>query len=429
MKKIKTTPTKKNKKSGGKKHPLLVQILLGILAAGVLTVCIVATAVIANIVSFANGETAIDLDDYRDNQNQTTIIMAYDKNNNPYEYERLHGAENRIWVDLSNMSPYMYDVAVAMEDKRFETHHGVDWRRTASSAVYSALSVVTNKVKTQGGSTITQQLIKNLTDSREVTLIRKYNEIRYALNLEKNFNKSEIMEAYLNTIYLGESCYGVKTAAEKYFGKDIKDLNMAECASLLAITQSPYALDPLIFPEDNKARQEYCLGMLLETGKITQEEYEEAKSYKLVYTNSPDYVPSEDIKKKPAQEEKLYDFYTEYIIDSLIADFQNKLGYSKKKATDLVFYGGLRVYAAVDPDMQAIVTRVYSNRETFAKEENTPEHLRRSPQWSLWTMQAESALWRARRGPRAATEAQTARQIPRVHPVLRLSRFPSILLR
>ena len=136
----------------------------------------------------------------------------------------------------------------------------------------------------QGGSTITQQLIKNLTDEKQVTVARKFNEILSALNLERYFEKDEILEAYLNTIYLSEGCYGVKTAAEEYFGKDVADLNIAECACIAGITQFPTKYDPLINTEENKRRQKQVLGAMLEEGAITQEQYDEAVNYKLIFT-------------------------------------------------------------------------------------------------------------------------------------------------
>lgn len=354
------------------KHSAKWQVVIAVLLVLVITMCVVIASVLTYVISFANGECAIDLESYKNNQNQTTIIYAYDKNNNPYEYCRLNNSENRIWVDLSDMGPYMYKTVISMEDKRFESHEGVDWFRTASASARSLLSKFIPDISVQGGSTITQQLIKNLTGEDDITLVRKFNEITYALNLEKNYEKTEIAEAYLNTIYLGENCYGVQTAAEKYFGKNVGDLNLAECASLLAITNAPTDFNPLINPENNKERQEYCLNELLDQGKITQEEYDEAMAYDLVFTNDPDYVPSEEMKNKQKPDESKYDFYTEYVIDSVIEDLQTQCGYSKNKAVEMVFYGGLRIYSAVDPDVQKVVTRVYENRETFKKEEDTP---------------------------------------------------------
>ena len=148
------------------------------------------------------------------------------------------------------MSPYIEDAVIALEDTRFKKHHGVDWIRTIGV-------IVKPQNLGQGGSTITQQLIKNLTNNKEVTVVRKFYEILSALNLEENYDKDTILEAYLNTLYLGSGCYGVKTASEKYFGKDISELNAAECAVLVSITKAPTKYNPLINPDKNRERQVY----------------------------------------------------------------------------------------------------------------------------------------------------------------------------
>ena len=179
----------------------------------------------------------------------------------------------------------------------------------------------------QGGSTITQQLIKNLTGDKDVTIVRKFREILYALNLERNYSKDEILEAYLNTIYLGEGCYGVKTAAEKYFGKDVSELNLAECTALLGITQYPYKYDPLVNPENNKARQKYGLDVLLEEGTISQKEYDEAIAYSLVFTNSKEYKAAhKDDKKAAESESKIQSYYVDYVVDQVIDDLMEQYG-------------------------------------------------------------------------------------------------------
>ena len=132
--------------------------------------------------------------------------------------------------------------------------------------------------------------------------MRKFNEILSALNLERNYSKDEIVEAYMNTVYLSNGCYGVKTAAERYFGKDISELNIAECACLASITQYPNLYDPLKNPEDNRVRAEYCMEQMLKEGFITQEEYDEAMAYEMVYTNSANYQGS-TVEEEEEEEE------------------------------------------------------------------------------------------------------------------------------
>lgn len=316
--------------------------------------------VLHNVIKTVHGDRIVDLEFYKQNQDQTTIIYAYDESNNLVELVRVHGSENRVWVESENMSEWMGKAFVALEDKRFEKHNGVDWVRTIGG-------VVKSKFK-QGGSTITQQLIKNLTGENGRTINRKYNEILSALNLEKHYDKPVILEAYLNTIYLSEGCYGVKTAAEKYFGKDVKELNLAECACIAAITQTPGRYDPLINPKNNKERQEMCLKMMLEQKMITKEQYDEAVNYKLVFTNSPDYVPSnENIDKELTNENEIWSYYVDYVISSVIKDLK-AAGYSNYEATRMVYSGGLRIHSAVDLKIQDIVEDVYTNRKGFPAE-------------------------------------------------------------
>lgn len=350
-----------NKKKGAK------TILFSALIVILLTCFIVGFCLLIYVISFKNGDVAIDLDSYKNNQNQTSILYAKNSDNSLTEIGRLHGEENRIWVNLDGIPDDLQKAFVALEDKRFKKHRGVDWVRTTSA-------VVKDHFKT-GGSTITQQLIKNLTHENEVTFSRKFNEILYALNLEKHFSKDEILEAYLNTIPLGSGCYGVNTASQTYFGKELKELNTAECAVLASITKAPTRYNPLINPEYNKERQETCLRMMREQGYITETEYNDAKNFKLVFTNSPDYVPSEKVKKeqKKSNKKEVQSYYVDYVIDTLIKDFMEQYGYDEKEAWKMVYYGGLKIYTVANPSVQASMENVYENRITFPNEPNKVE--------------------------------------------------------
>lgn len=363
----KSRPKEKKPLSKGAKTALTV--LCSALAVCVCTALVVGLSMIIYITVNTYGEPMIDLETYKSEQSQTTIVYGYDKDNKEVELARLHGEENRIWVDKEDMPKELLQAAVALEDKRFYKHGGVDWQRVASSIFVHGMS--------QGGSTITQQLIKNLTDNKEVTINRKFNEILYALNLEKNAEKEDILEAYLNTIYLGEGCNGVYTAAEKYFGKDVKDLNVAECATLVSITQFPTKYDPLINPEKNKVRQEYCLETMKDEHMLTEEEYEAAKNYKLVFTNSPEYKADPNKQKTEVKKEndKIYNYYVEYVIDEVCRDLQDEYGWTKSQAMDKINYGGLRIYTAVDLDVQAALDDVFANRKgfPFPKEKDTKD--------------------------------------------------------
>lgn len=308
---------------------------------------------VAGIYGFTvvHGDPVFDLNEEKYSQNQTSFIYGTDSKGETIEITRLHGEENRIWVDMEDMSPYMKKAFIALEDKRFEKHHGVDWFRTMSAIVkYQAK---------QGGSTITQQLVKNLTDENQATFVRKFNEILAALNLEKNYDKNEIIEAYMNTIYLSHGCYGVKTAAEKYFGKEISELNAAECACLASITQFPDKYDPLNHPKENRDRQLFCLGKMLEEGYLTQAEYDEAVAYEMIFTNSENYKGS-TVKEEKKKDEVINSYYTDFVIDEVLSDLK-KMGYTERTAKKMLYGGGLRIYTAIDFDIQKSVENVYEN--------------------------------------------------------------------
>lgn len=342
---------KKQKASTGSK--------IGKVLLGILLVCVVVGVVCFSVISIygysvVHGDPVFNLTEEKYSQNQTSFIYGTDSDGNDIEITRLHGEENRIWVNLSDMNEYMPKAFIAAEDQRFDRHHGVDWTRLVGI-------IVKRSNRGQGGSTITQQLIKNLTDENDVTLVRKFNEILSALNIEKNYSKNEIIEAYLNTIYLSSGCYGVKTASEKYFGKNVSDLNIAECACIAAITQFPSQYDPLRHPEKNKKRQTWILGQMLKQGYISQEQYDEAINYEMVFTNSENYQGSQVSGEESSVNDNIIEnYYVDCVIKTVLEDLQ-KMGYTEKKAKSLLYGGGLKVYTAIDFDVQEALEDVYEN--------------------------------------------------------------------
>lgn len=338
--------------------------MVSIISIFVLTALIIVGYVFINIIAVTNGDPVINLESAKNNQNQTSFLYATDSDGKQIELLRLHGTENRIWVDLKDIPQNMRDAFIALEDQKFEEHKGVDWKRTIAV-------MIVPKYKGQGGSTLTQQLVKNITGNNEVTFVRKYNEILTALNLEKNYEKDQILEAYLNTLYLGQGCYGVETAAETYFGKEVGELNYAECAVIAAITQKPYSLDPIKNPEANRKRQIYCLDEMLAEGKINQQQYDEAVNYDLVFTSDDDYVPSaaeierQKNKKEATNNKEVQSFYVDFVIADVIDNLQKELGCSYKEATNMIYGGGLKIYTAVDLDVQKKVENVYVNKTNW----------------------------------------------------------------
>ena len=227
-------------------------------------------------------ELDVSLEDYRINQSST---IWYDDGSGIYkELVTLTGKENREWVDYENIPKYMEQAVVAIEDKRFYDHKGVDWYRTSGALIDMFFTMR----KTYGGSTITQQVLKNVTGHDEVTVQRKLTEIFGALELEKRYDKQEIMEWYLNVAYFGEGCYGVQTAAQTYFGKDISQLSLAECAAIAGITNLPTYYDPFYNEENNKERQEVILHEMYNQGFISYAEYRQACAEELLFARTPE---------------------------------------------------------------------------------------------------------------------------------------------
>ena len=240
-----------------------------ILLVFVLTAAIFAGIFSAYINSSMRGRVEVYLDEF---ETKVSTELYYQEPSSG-EWTMYHtlflDSENRIWVDLEQIPKDLQKAVIAIEDKRFYKHKGVDWHGTAR-AIFSTIF----GGSVQGGSTITQQLVKNVTGDNQNTVKRKVMEIYRAQEMEKRYEKDEILEAYLNEVYFGYSCYGVVTASLKYFNKDVSELSLAECASLVAITNNPSLYDPLQTDwglENNRTRQLLVLGAMLEQGKTERE--------------------------------------------------------------------------------------------------------------------------------------------------------------
>ena len=220
----------------------ILRMLLTVLMVLVIAGLIVGVSLGIYILGLANEPTGIDLN--ARSLNLSSFIYTKNPDTGEFEeYQTLYGVENRIWVDLNDMPKYMPEAIIAIEDKRYLEHHGVDWKRTGS-AIFSLLTGSDN----YGGSTITQQLNKNITDDNEVSLTRKLREIFRALNIEKEYSKDDIIEAYLNVVNFGNNCQGVEAASELYFDKPIGECTICECAAIAGITQNPSQWNPLVYP-------------------------------------------------------------------------------------------------------------------------------------------------------------------------------------
>ena len=194
----------------------------------------------------------------------------------------------------------------------------------------------------------------------ETTYKRKFNEILKALNFEKNYSKKDIIEAYLNTVSLGAGCYGVKTAAETYFGKEVSELNLLECCALAGITKAPYTNNPYVNKDGNfQKRIDRCLYAMWEEGKISE------KTYNKYLGKSPKVKPKGSVSTDSEEKTDILSWYEEYVIDQVIADLQKEYEYDYQEASRMIYYGGLRIYAAVDIDMQKTLEDMYRNRTGF----------------------------------------------------------------
>ena len=244
------------------------------------------------------------------------------------------------------MPQNLIDAFVAVEDKRFYEHEGVDWLRTAKAMLNYIFKFDNTSF---GGSTITQQLIKNLTGNNETTPKRKIEEVFRAVDLENRLGKNEILEIYLNVVFLSQNCYGVQSASKLYFNKDVSELSLLECASLASIVQNPSKFDPYKHPENNIKRARLVLSLMQEQGYISNEEFEVAVSQNLDVNKNIETVNSK----------KTYSWYTEAIIDEVTEDLSKEYNISKEEAREQVFSGGLNIYSLIDPGLQEIAEDIF----------------------------------------------------------------------
>ena len=281
------------------------------------------------------------------NLNLSSTVYVLDENGVAKEYTKAYTNENRIWVDFKNIPKHMKDAIIAIEDKRFYSHSGIDFKRLFG-AVFSILS----RGRVFGGSTLTQQLIKNITGENEVSITRKFKEIIRSLNFERKYSKDEILELYLNIVNFGSGCYGVQTAANLYFNKDISKCSVAECAAIAGITQNPCGYNPLANPKNNKKRREIVINEMFSQGMISKAEYEKAmnESKNMVFKRKKGVKKQENVH--------VHDWYTEVLFNDVINDLSVKYKISRDVAEKMLYTQGLKIYSAMDQTAQSIAQRV-----------------------------------------------------------------------
>ncbi len=363
---------KKKKKNIFKKILAVIgATLLSIFLVVVITGTIVVTALTVYVLEFMDETTDVTIKELENSSN--TIVYAEDKDGNLIQLYAVANEIQRIPIDIEQVPQHVRDAFVAVEDERFYLHEGVDYKRTIGAFVDMFLHIYDTR---QGGSTITQQLIKNLTGDDEVTPERKIREIFRAMQFEKKYSKDEILEAYLNYIGFGGPRNGIQLASLDYFGKDVSELSVAEAACLAAIPKSPETLNPFAgyYDDDdewvntgieaNKERQETVLLSMYKNGVISYDQYHEALDEKLIFKGSDEYKELHP-ELKDNEEKSDSQKATSWVVDTALREYAAVLmedyGITEEEAIIRINNGGYQIYTTVDLEMQDYVEDKYSD--------------------------------------------------------------------
>ena len=354
---------KKNPEKYRKKRPLIIRMMGGlsafiffwILTAGIIGVFVVGAAATI-IYSFSDPEldarfANLELD-------YTSIIYVKSLTNSAdIEYEELYNDQNRVWVSLEDMPKSLLNATVAIEDKRFYEHMGVDPIRTLYATMMYTVNKVTGKSTEDvpGGSTLTQQLIKTITQNKDNSPVRKIIEMLQALYIERKYNKEQILEYYLNTVHFGNNCDGIYTAAKYYFNKEVSVLTATEAAAIISITKSPKYKEPYANPDANKERRTQVLYEMKSQGYITQEEYDKYKVEELKLRD----------RSKAASDSAIMSWYTDMVFSVVVDDLVKTYGYTREYATDYLYTGGLRIYTPMIIEYQRILDDYFTDESNY----------------------------------------------------------------
>ena len=345
------------------------RVLLGI-------ACLIVIALLGTFIYAYNTVPAIDPDASSIYSNIDLSSIIYDSKGE--EIDKLYYTEDREIVSIKDIPENTKNAFIAIEDKTFYKHHGLNYKRLFG-AVLSKLTGRADEIS--GTSTITQQLARNvfLSDIKsERTLRRKFREMIYALKIERAYSKDEILEAYLNTIYLGYGCYGIKAAAYTYFGKEVSELSLEESAALAALPQAPdsYALLKDAKGEDTTYMKKYklyannlaterrdlVLDLMAEQGFIDSAQAEKAKK-KMKDILHP------HIEKKPRE----LTYFTDFLTKEVAKDLAEKYSMSEEKAEILIHTGGLRIYSTIDQEIQHAIDTEFSDDWNFPYSAEDPQ--------------------------------------------------------
>ncbi len=362
-------PSRGRRKEGNMALRWIGRVLGTLVLIGITTGAMLACIGAIYVDQYINTDLDVNLEDFQ--LDLTTFIYYYNKDSGDYEIlDELYSSENRVWVEYEEIPDYMLDAIVAIEDERFMSHHGVDWYRTAGAFVNMFLGMKSNF----GGSTITQQLIKNLTDENETIVRRKITEIFQALEFEKEHSKEDILELYLNLVYFSQGCYGVQAAAQTYFDKDVSELSLAEAAAIVGITNLPTKYDPYLNRENNKDRQEIILKKMCQLGMISEEERDSAIAQELVFKRDSQSSSSDE---EDDGSSSVQSYFVDLVIEDAIEAIMEDRGVTYKIAEQLLYSSGYSIYTTIDMDIQAVIDEVYTNPEYWpnvpSKDGTTPQ--------------------------------------------------------
>ncbi|MCL2634617.1 MAG: penicillin-binding protein [Oscillospiraceae bacterium] len=368
----------------------------------VITCCIVAVALSVYITQFADSMYDVDLKDVE--LSYSSFVYAMDKELGEFvPIHQISADENRIWVDLEEIPQHTLDALVATEDKRYYEHGGVDWSRTVGATIETFFND-----KMQGGSTISQQLIRDITKDDDVNIGRKLREIFRAISLEQKYSKHDILESYLNRIAFGNTTYGIGSAARHYFDKEVSELTVAESCILIGLIRSPVSWNPYTNPYEARKWQVNAIWNMYDQGYITHSQYEAARNEKIQFRlpispqcrcpeNQPrcagDYFGYIDeryneyygIQDVEDEEEDLYfenvswadmiadpyrwtgyevtvNWYTDAALKDVVNDLADMRGITREAATALLKRGGYSIYLNVDVELQDKLEAVWKNQ-------------------------------------------------------------------
>lgn len=347
---------RRRKKKGPIRKTLTVigMVLLSLILIAVISVSIIAAALTVYVMQFREN-TPIDIDLDSLDLAYTTFIYGYDENGEQVELKSISHTADRIPVSIDRVPQHVRDAFVYIEDERFYEHAGVDWKRTFGAFV----NLLTNEAlygSTQGGSTITQQLVKNVTGDKDEHWDRKLREIFRASDLERYRDKDDILEAYLNCIGFGGNTSGIQAASLKYFNKDVSELTLAEAACLAAIPKSPENLNPRVNPEGNRERQLLVLRAMYNNAAISKQQYENAIAEELVF-----YDPSTE-----DNDDDIQNWYIDMVIRDVTIDLSKLYGVDTDEAREMLYDGGYSIYTPIDIKMQEELEAKYRDYTTFS---------------------------------------------------------------